>query len=113
MSLFGKQAYATHISVPLALEYEEVLLRHADASGYAAEDVRQFVSDFCAASQQHLIYYLWRHELPDPRDAYVIELAVKANADYIISYNKRDLLPSSQSFGVRVVTAKEFLDIIG
>ena len=48
----------------------------------------------------------------DPNDDMVLELAVAAGCNYIVTYNLRDFQGAEQ-FGIRVVTAKEFLQDIG
>lgn len=58
------------------------------------------------------IFYLWRPLLKDPRDEFVVEVAVSASCDYIISYNKRDFI-GMEKFGIPVLTPKEFLEEIG
>ena len=60
----------------------------------------------------HEIYFLWRPYLPDPQDDMVLELAVNAGCKYIVTYNKRDFR-GAETFGIEVVTAKEFLEKIG
>jgi predicted nucleic acid-binding protein len=42
----------------------------------------------------------------------VLELAVSAGCDIIVTYNKEDFTGVEQ-FGVRVMTAQEFLRVIG
>lgn len=42
----------------------------------------------------------------------VLELAVTANCDFIVRYNKKDFR-GAERFSLRVVTAKEFLGEIG
>ena len=58
------------------------------------------------------VFFLWRPFLPDPKDDMVLELAVAAGCDAIVSYNKRDLA-GAERFGVRLCTPKEFLTEIG
>jgi predicted nucleic acid-binding protein len=41
-----------------------------------------------------------------------LELAVAANCDFIVTYNKKDFR-GVERFGLRVVTPKEFLEEIG
>ena len=55
---------------------------------------------------------LWRPFLKDPKDDMVLELAVSAGCDIIVTYNKDDFKGVEQ-FGVRVMTAQEFLRAIG
>lgn len=49
--------------------------------------------------------------LNDPEDDMILELAVRAGCQYIVTYNKRDFEGVNQ-FGIKPVTAKEFLQII-
>ncbi len=42
----------------------------------------------------------------------VLELAVNAGCKYIVTYNKRDFR-GTETFGIEIVTAKEFLEKIG
>jgi len=55
---------------------------------------------------------LWRPYLRDPKDEFVLELAVAANCEYIISFNKKDFR-GTEKFGIEVVTPAEFLKYIG
>lgn len=73
--------------------------------------VNQLLDLICALSEHQSIYFLWRPTEPDGDDAHVLELAVAAKCDYIITYNKRDFSQAA-SFGIEVVTAAEFLKTI-
>ncbi len=48
----------------------------------------------------------------DPDDDFLIDLAVEAQADFIISFNKKDL-KQVERFGIVVLTPKEFLQRVG
>jgi predicted nucleic acid-binding protein len=50
--------------------------------------------------------------LKDADDEFLVDLAIKAQADFIITYNQRDLQPVDR-FGIQVVTPKQFLQIVG
>lgn len=63
-------------------------------------------------SNQRKVFYLWRPVLKDPKDDMILELAVTAGCHFIVTYNNRDF-EGTQRFGLRVVTPKEFLEIIG
>jgi predicted nucleic acid-binding protein len=58
------------------------------------------------------MYFLWRPYLRDEKDEMVLELAVVAGCDYIITYNKGDF-KGTEKFGIQVITPKEFLEKIG
>jgi predicted nucleic acid-binding protein len=66
----------------------------------------------CSVANRRKVYYLWRPFLRDPKDDMVLELAVSAGCEIIVTYNKDDFEGVGQ-FGVRVMTAQEFLQKIG
>ena len=55
---------------------------------------------------------MWRPYLKDRKDDMFLELAVESESDYIITYNKRDF-EGIEKFGIRIITPKEFLKVIG
>lgn len=112
ISLVGTGRFDIHVSVPLIFEYEEVLLRQRRELGLARDDVNDLIDAICALAVGHDIHYLWRPYLRDPKDHLVLEVAVAAGCEYIVTYNKRDF-QSVDTFGVEVVDAREFLEIIG
>jgi putative PIN family toxin of toxin-antitoxin system len=112
MSLIGTGRFNIHLSVPLALEYEDVLRRQSRQIGLTQQDVTDLVDALCALSHHHLIYFLWRPQLRDAKDEFLLELAVAANCDYIVTYNEKDFVGTEQ-FGVAIITPKAFLQKIG
>ena len=58
------------------------------------------------------IFFLWRPLLPDPKDDMVVELAVAAGCQTIVTYNVRDFR-SANSLGVSIQRPAEFLKSIG
>ncbi len=80
--------------------------------GLSQEDVTDLVDALCALSTLHEIHYQWRPYLRDPDDEFVLDLAVAARCGYIVSFNHRHFV-GVERFGLRVVTAGEFLKIIG
>jgi len=112
MSLVGAGLFEVHVSVPLALEYEEVLLRQRIALGLSTEDVTNLVDALCTLAHHHKIYFLWRPGLRDKKDDLILEVAVAAGCGWIITYNQRDFA-GAEKFGIRVVEPKGFLQEIG
>jgi putative PIN family toxin of toxin-antitoxin system len=112
VALIGTERFDIHISVPLVLEYEEVLLRQRRDLNLTREDVGDLIDAICALATWHDIHFLWRPYLRDPRDHLVLEVAVAAGCEYIVSYNKRDFR-GVEKFGVEVVDARECLETIG
>ena len=52
-----------------------------------------------------------RGEWPDPFDEMVLECAIAADADYIVSDDKKHLLPLREFRGVKIITADAFLKL--
>jgi putative PIN family toxin of toxin-antitoxin system len=111
LSLVGTRKFEIHDSVALILEYEEVIHRQMNELGLSEEEVSIFIDSLCAMAHHHQIYFLWRPYLTDIDDDMVLELAVSANCDYILTHNVRHF-KGSERFGIRAITPKEFLQII-
>jgi putative PIN family toxin of toxin-antitoxin system len=113
LSMLDRGLFEMHISVPLALEYEDVLLRKRDELGLSANDVVELVDSLCAVARRHdRIYFTWRPMLPDERDEHILDLAVKAQCQAIITYNVRDF-SGIERFGIRAIDPQSFLREIG
>jgi len=112
MSLIGTNRFDIHVSVPLVFEYEAILLQQREQLALTPEDVADVVDALCALALPHKIYFLWRPYLRDRKDELVLELAVAARCDYIITYNQRDFR-GAELFGLRVIDPRAFLQEIG
>jgi putative PIN family toxin of toxin-antitoxin system len=112
LELIGSEQFDIHLSVPLVLEYEEVLLRELPNLSISAKDVQDLIDFYCSVATHHQIFFLWRPYLPDSEDDMVLELAVKAGCDSVVTYNVRDFV-GVERFGLRVATPAEFLQSIG
>lgn len=108
LSLIGKSEFETNISVPLIMEYESVANRFLGKTNLSVTDLNNIIDYICSASNIHKIRYLWRPYLKDPKDDFVLELAVKARSQYIITFNEKDFKNISK-FGIKAVTPWEFL----
>lgn len=111
LSLVGTKKFEIHDSVALILEYEDVLQRHRAELGLSEEEISVFIDSLCAMAHHHKIHFLWRPFLTDVNDELVLELAVSADCEYILTHNISDFR-GSERFGIRAVTPKEFLQII-
>lgn len=112
LSRFGTGAFDVAVSVPLVLEYEGVLIRHLAAASLSETDVRDIVDYICSVAVRQEIFYLWRPILRDPGDDLVLELAVAANCDAIVTHNVRDFGGLGQ-FGLRLLSPGDFLNELG
>ena len=108
VAALGRGEFEVAVSVSLLLEYEATLLRHAEELNSGPQDalgIVDYISDV-AISQD--IFFLWRPFLRDAGDDLVLELAVAAGSDAIVTHNVRDFV-GAEKFGVRVITPKQFL----
>jgi putative PIN family toxin of toxin-antitoxin system len=112
LRLVDREQFKINLSVPLVLEYEEVLLRELPNLTISASDVQNFLDFHCSVAAHYQIFFLWRPFLPDPKDDMVLELAVKAGCDSVATYNIRDFA-GIERFGVNAVTPANFLESIG
>jgi putative PIN family toxin of toxin-antitoxin system len=112
VSLLPSDRFTIVISVPLIFEYEGVLRRGNFPSEISEEDISDFIDFLCYVGYQQDIFFLWRPFLPDPSDDLVLEVAVAAGCEAIITYNKRHFR-NIEKFGLRALDPKEFLAEIG
>jgi len=97
------------LSVPLLLEYEEVLMRERTALGLAAADVATIV-DALAALTLHVATGLSsRPRVPDPSDELVVDAALAAGGALLVTHNARHFR-GLEPLGIRVLTPKQFLE---
>ena len=113
LSLIGVDTrFEINLSVPLVLEYEDVAKRPSLEIELSPEDIDGIIDYLCLVANHRQIFFLWRPFLPDPKDDMVLELAVEAQCQYVVSHNKRDFSNVDQ-FGLAVVSPREFLKLIG
>jgi uncharacterized protein len=95
------------VSVPLAAEYEDVVLRPElrRGSGLTRKDLDDFLDGFLAAADLIEIFFLWRPNLRDEADNLVLEAAVAGAASAIVTYNIKDFLGGNLKFeGIHILT---------
>ena len=112
LRLVGDHRWRINVSVPLILEYEQTLKRVCPAATLSGSDIDALMHFLCANANLRLIFFLWRPLLPDPKDEFVLELAVESRADFLLTFNVRDFA-GAERFGIRVISPREFLAIIG
>ena len=107
LSRLTSRQFELHLTVPLAMEYEDVLHRPGllPLPVAAIDAVLDIV---CAVACKQEVHFLWRPQLRDPSDELVLEAAVNAAADFLVTHNQRDFAASRQ-FAVQVVTPGQFL----
>jgi putative PIN family toxin of toxin-antitoxin system len=103
------------ISNPLVLEYEAVLTRreHLRTSGLSLSEVGELLDMLCAAGTEVRMTRSWRPELRDPDDEMVLETAINALANAIVTFNRAGFAGIQEKFGVEVLTPGEALQRMG
>lgn len=99
------------LSVPLVLEYEDVLKRPDNLRAFdlGQADIEHVLNMLCFAGTEISIHYLWRPKLSDPKDDMVLEVAVNGRADTIVTFNTAGFSAQSKQFGLRLMTPGEYL----
>lgn len=95
-------------SPALFLEYEDVLKRPAqlEVFGLTQRDIDDILADLASHVLPVATHYQWRPQLRDPSDEMVLEAAVNASADGIVTYNLRDFAPAA-TFGIPVLNPEQ------
>ena len=112
LGLLDGGLFRSVLSVPLVLEYESAAKRQSRALGLTYADIDVVLDYLCSVSERREIFYLWRPYLRDPGDDMILELAIEAEAEFIVTHNVRDFT-GAERFGVRVATPQSFLREIG
>ncbi|MFT4243693.1 MAG: putative toxin-antitoxin system toxin component, PIN family [Acidovorax sp.] len=110
LSRLPKQQFQPVVSVPLMMEYADVLSRpgRVPVSASAVEAVLDMV---CRESLHQPIHFLWRPQLRDPKDDMVLEAAVNAQARYLVTHNLKDFA-QGRFAGLAIVTPGQFLNLL-
>jgi putative PIN family toxin of toxin-antitoxin system len=112
LSLVGDKRFQINLSVALVLEYEDVLKRPEMNLNLTRQEIDDVLDFLCQYANLREIFYLWRPTLRDPKDDFVLELAVESNSHYIVTFNTKDFA-EAEKFGIKAVRPSEFLRIIG
>ena len=112
LKLIDSGKFDFSVSVPLVLEYESVAKRLVGKTPLTVSDIDDILDYLCATATRREVFFLWRPFLNDPKNDMVLELAVAADCDYIVTFNSRDFVGVEQ-FGLQPITPQAFLKEIG
>ena len=105
--------YQPVLGPALLAEYEDVLSRSelvAD-SVLSARERGEVFDGLMSRCRWVEVFYAWRPNLPDEADNHLIELAVAAQADAIVTRNLRDVARGELKFPkLRVLTPEQCLE---
>jgi putative PIN family toxin of toxin-antitoxin system len=100
------------LSVALYTEWQAVMTRAEHLPpGTSNEVALGFVRYLASLAHLQDIHFLWRPFLKDPDDDMVLECAVAAGCQYIVTHNIKDFRRSEQ-LGVKAVTPGDFLNFL-
>ncbi len=112
LMLVGRADFEINLSVPVLLEYEDAAKRLLGQIPLAENEIDNILDYLAGMANQRMVYFLWRPFLRDPKDDMILELAVSARCETIVTFNKKDFAGVSQ-FGVQLMAPKEFLKSTG
>ena len=105
------------LSPPLIAETAGVLLREAKLQrsyGYDHAKVEEFCNTLNASAQLSTDLPDLSGAVPlDPKDDMIVATAVAAKADYLVTGDRKHLLERGTYEGIRIVTPRAFLDLLG
>ena len=111
LRMLDSGAFKPVLSVPLLLEYEDVLKRSRTGITLAHSEIDDVLDFICRTASQHQVHYLWRPYLNDPSDDMVLELAVASQSRFIVTHNIRDYVGVDE-FGVEAIQPRRFLELV-
>ena len=110
LKLVGTDRFEHALTVPLVMEYEDVLLR-PDMVPLPTAAAQSVIDYLCATGTQQDVHFLWRPLLPDPKDDMVLEAAAGAGCRHIVTFNTRDFAAAS-SLGIAAIKPGDFLTLL-
>ncbi len=100
------------ISNTLFSEYEDVSRRKRiiDLCPLRDEKIRELLNAFYKVCHWVPIYYLWRPNIKNEGDNFLVELAIAGNATCIVTNNISDLLTTELNFpNLKIVTPVQLI----
>ncbi len=111
VSALPSKQFQICLSVALYVEWQAVLTRAEHLPpNQQVENALAFLRYLASVAYLQDIYYLWRPQLRGPNDDMVLELAVAAQATYIVTHNIRDF--QNLKFDVTAITPADFLKLL-
>jgi putative PIN family toxin of toxin-antitoxin system len=104
-----------YLGISLYSEYQDLLNRKNIQAlcQQTSVSLAEFLDDFAGICKPVEVWFLWLPNLNDEADNHVVELAVAANADYIVTNNIKDFLQAElQLAGYEVITPPDLLRLI-
>ena len=110
MAIFQRR-FVPALSVPLVMEYEEVSKRPGLVTNLTHQQIDAILDLICQRGHEQRIFFNWRPFLKDPDDDMLVELAIAAQTNCIVTSNYHHLAPA-EKLGIRVLEPRAFLHIL-
>ena len=110
-----RDRYALCLSDAILTETAETLLsksRLRRSFAYADNDVREYVRWLLTQAVMVPDSPAPRVVLNDPKDDPIVAAAVAAKADYLVTGDRAHLLPIGEYQGIRIISPRQFLEIL-
>jgi len=106
-----KEQIYPQMSEALFYEYEEVMQRKKiqNLTPLTIKEQETLFHAYLSSCKWNEIYYMWRPNLKDANDDFVVELAVASGAKYIVTYNIKDFKDAELLFKYKVITPEQFI----
>ncbi len=102
---------APQMSEALFYEYEDVMKRKKiqKLTPLTLEEQNTLFYAYLSSVKWNEIYYMWRPNLKDENDNFIVELAVASGAECILTYNVKDFQNAELVFKHKVMTPEQFI----
>ncbi len=112
--LLGLVFYAKlypQMSEALFREYEDVMKRKKiqNLTPLSSLEQNELFEAYLSTCKWNEIYYMWRPNLKDENDNFVVELAVASGAEAIITYNIKDFKNAELIFNHKIISPEDFI----
>lgn len=99
------------MSESLFREYEDVMRRKKiqDLTPLSLLEQNELFEAYLSTCKWNEIYYIWRPNLKDENDNFVVELAITSGAEAIITYNIKDFKNAELIFKHKITTPEDFI----
>ena len=100
------------MSEALFYEYESVMKRKKiqTSTPLTIKEQERLFYAYLSSCRWNEIYYMWRPNLKDGNDDFLVELAVASGAEYIVTYNVKDFNNAELAFTHKIVTPEQLIE---
>ncbi len=105
LELLPERCYTPLVSVPVFLEYEEVLKRPGNLRRFGLErrDIDHLLVAVAHFAEPIEVHSRWRPHSPDPEDDRFVDCAAVGRADAVVTFNERDFAGAGRRLGFLVL----------